>query len=44
MQFTQSSEDIRHALENIGDMPVRLAERNWLIFGIATPVSGDPQA
>lgn len=44
MQFPQSSEDIRHVLEDIADMPVSLAERNWLIFGLATPVSGDPQA
>ena len=44
MHFNQSSEDIRHVLEDIGDMPVSLAERNWFIFGLATPVSGDHHA
>lgn len=35
-------EDIVHSLEDVEDMPVSLAERNWLLFNIPFPVNGDP--
>ena len=42
MRLRQNLEDIIHSLENIEDMPVALAERNWSVFNIPCPVSGDP--